>query len=208
MLPNLNDYVKVLLFGALVIFGAGTTRAADDLPRDAAVIVLMRTDPNVPNGACSGTVIAPGRVLSARHCDTGDAIRTPKGDFPVTERIAPTRNVDALIFVAPGVECPCIAPDLVLRLVEGDVVRAVGTPDGLPHDSSGRILAIINASEIFPDEEGVYIMASAQSRPGVSGGGLFIFRDGAWRLVGIVVASARNGQISGSVPVWEVPELF
>lgn len=183
----MKEFLKAVMFSALVV-AAGvfvTTVFAVDAPVAASVRVVG------PDGMCSGTVIAPGEVLTAAHCLPRVSVVERGGKrFPITGA-AELSPYDAAVAKAPGIECPC-AP-VSDTLVVGQEVRAVGFPDGKLSDTIGKIIAVVFL-------EHVEIISDAYTAPGSSGGGLWQLQGGTWVLVGITVHGFSDPGVFGAVP--------
>jgi len=180
---NLDDIFKALVFGAILLIGAGNARA--DAPVDATVKL---GDPTI-GPMCSGTVIAPDTVVTAAHCvDVVTHVRGNDGGLYKIEGGKVGDGVDGAVLWVPGVACPCApvgAPAAV-----GDKVRAIGFPSGVFSDTYGVVLGV----EVLPLEasNGEYpnqreIFNSAEIAPGSSGGGLWRLDGDQWVLVGVTV---------------------
>jgi hypothetical protein len=203
----MHELLKALMFSALVIIGAiaaSEALAADDsILRDSAVLTVGVTEWNEERGAwrtsqCSGTVIAPDRVLTAKHCiDAAAYIRDRDGIWHRTAggRIHDTQ--DAAVLWVPGIRCPCapIASHIVMQNAEA---RAVGFPLGAWHDDTGAIFGI------EPDTG--TLAHAARTWFGASGGGLWQQQDGQWVLIGVhdSIMLTLCGVISFAAPITEI----
>lgn len=202
MMPNLNDYVKALLFGLLLIFAAGSSRA--DVPTDTSVLLAS------PAGfaVCSATVIAPDTILTAAHCVEHVAwARTADGQWHAIYGGKLAENIDGAVLYARGVACPC-AP-VSGMIVRDDPVRATGFPSGEWSDTEGTILDVVEIDEEdFSYSEQIDIINTAWIAPGSSGGGLWQKRGDEWVLIGITVHGFCDffgySCVYGATPVWTV----
>jgi S1-C subfamily serine protease len=49
---------------------------------------------------------------------------------------------------------------------------------------------------------------TAAAQPGNSGGGVFVYRDGEWQLVGILVAGAQSGTLTFAVDLATIKQYL
>jgi hypothetical protein len=178
--------IKAFAFSALAVFAAfALSWAAPSYSQapDLAIQATVRLESK--RGLCSGTVIAPEVVLTAKHCIGADDVVIRGGvKYTIHGRTA-LKGVDAMVVYAAGIACPC-AP-----IADADMkaeARALGWPRGKWGDTKGPLVGLTPASAIFPEEEGSYLMHTVEIAPGSSGGGLWQYRDGRWVLVGVNVA--------------------
>ena len=152
--------------------------------------------PGMGNG--SGVMIAPGRMLTAAHVAAideqypllldGKRVKVLKIDEPLD-----------LALLEVEADCPCVP--LASAMPDRDtLVAVVGFPvyrEGVPQFlTEGRIMG--------KDSTRPRITSAVLAAPGNSGGGLFVFNDDKWELVGIVVELSAIGSMFGVVPVFHV----
>lgn len=165
----------------------------------APTVRLLTTD---GKHVCSAVVIKPEVALTAKHCV--DEPKLAVDGFAVTG-IAPGEG-DVATLTVPGLQCPC-AP-IGKRPAIGSKAHAIGFPG--THGGVRRVTPeafvykVGAASEIFPWLEIVgtfiYTLPSVLS-PGDSGGGLFQWQGGGWRLIGI------NSHVLYSNPFIPLPHV-
>jgi S1-C subfamily serine protease len=183
-MPNFYDYLKLLMFGALVIFAAETARA------DAPVDVTVKLGVPDVGPMCSGTIIAPDTVLSAAHCVAHVThVRGNDGGLYKIEGGKLGDGVDGVVFWVPGVRG--YAPIATRPAAAGDEVRAIGFPAGQFSDTVGVVDRVedvpLEAMETPEYAKQRDIMNSAEIAPGSSGGGLWRKDGDEWVLVGVTV---------------------
>lgn len=160
-------------------------------------IVAVRVDDGKKKGYCSGVMVAPDLLLTAAHCDLSRAPAlkmTVNGQEAVLVRKDESRDI-ALLRVAAG--CPCLAVIATPELDER--VYVVGFPLDL-----GQVMTEGRYEGQAPDSDSNgtgMIIYTAGSTYGNSGGGVFVRRDGEWKLIGIVSRSKSVGSGFVSVPV-------
>lgn len=160
-------------------------------------------------GSGSGIVIAPGVVLTAGHVAVHPGLAIdgqPVGGLPVgnTKAVDQDHDLGLLVYPANIAGCPCAA--LADHEAEVDErVIVVGYPYGIssPIVTEGRSQGVIS----LPDGE-VRLIVTAPVAPGNSGGGVYVFRDGAWQLVGVLVASTPQGAVSIVIPLSEIKKFL
>ena len=210
--PDIQEFLKALVFGALVIIGAlavSQVRATEyDLAVTTAVMMVgppaLMDDGTYGQFSCSGTVIAPETVLTAKHClEAAWRVRTADGVWHTVYGGKIDQVQDAAVIYVRGVACPCAPIGGELKV--GDEVRAVGFPGGQWLDSAGFVLEILRFTNGVAAGE-VLVGHSAFTFFGASGGGLWAVQDGRLVLVGvhsrIVFAGMRI--LSFAVPVTEL----
>lgn len=153
-------------------------------------------------GACSGVLIAPKQMLTAAHClQMGDLF--VKGVKAVVVKFNPVTDV-ALLFVE--VDCPCVpvgdTPALDTNLV------AVGYPLGIGVQYLSK-----GTSQGDVPEYSHYMAMTVPLMFGNSGGGVFQFQNGKWKVVGVASAMAGSAfgpaeNITMAVNVKSIKELL
>jgi hypothetical protein len=165
---------------------------------------------STPNGAearpyvravniCSVVMIAPGFALTADHCvnDPSELRLSPNGTVPVVVARGDD-NLDYALLAYPQAEAPC--PCVRLAASEAQVdepVFIVGYPRML-----GQVVTLGASQGVFDNERMPYgrrLVTTAQVAGGNSGGGVFVYRDGQFQLVGVLVESI--GHLSFAVPL-------
>lgn len=138
-------------------------------------------------GSGSAVVIAPGLVLTAAHvAENSNLLINGKP----TKTLKISKKVD-LALVQAQVDCPCVK--LGESPILGDAVVAVGW-------SLGKI-EYATPGTVQGWGDGM-LWTDTTIAPGNSGGGVFAFQKGEWKLVGITVQVAGMGWgFLGGLPV-------
>lgn len=171
--------VAVLLVVLFLFLPACSTLNAAETPNTPRnQVKLLKGN---EGGSCSGVVIAPELILTAKHCNA-------LGEFTVDGKPAfieaESRTADMMI-VRAHVTCPC-ATIFVGPLEIDEPVMVVGFPldFGVQYVTYGH----------YQGESEYGMALSADAAPGNSGGGVYVFREGQWVLAGILVAGVgRTG---------------
>lgn len=161
----------------------------------------------VGGGAGSGVVIAPGFVLTAQHVAINpDLVLRAKGPKGKVLGLGDNDKVDLglLYFPSRVAQCPCA------KLAEFDAlpdepVYIVGYPLGITQTLTRGTSQGVVQQVVIPGMWGMQtvlgprLVFDATIAPGNSGGGAFVYRDGEFQLVGIVVEMA--GGVGLAIPV-------
>lgn len=130
-------------------------------------------------GACSVVVVAPGFALTAQHCQSVGPIADAVVDGHSVAAVRTYSKKDVMLLSVPGLVCPC-AQIGTAPAAQGEDVASIGYPMALD-----RAVAIgMSQGQTIADKQ-AYTMHTAYSGPGMSGGGLFVQRDGVPQLVAI-----------------------
>ncbi len=130
-------------------------------------------------GTGSAVVIAPGRLLTAAHVVSDVEEGWEISDGSTFYGIEYIDHAADIAVIAAGVDCPCdplVHQDP--RLLEETLT--VGHPDG-------RLKNVVTEGRWQGKDTKYHDLSTGQAMPGVSGGGVFIVRNGIPRLTGIVV---------------------
>lgn len=173
-----------LIVAALLFAGCTSAPQPSDSYSIARATVRLLDIPGVGNG--SGVVIAPGIVLTANHV----AVQIPNGLLIEPGRIAATlrqhdEDVD-LATITAEVACPC-AKLAEYPAGQDEPVIVIGFP--MNESVHVQILTRGAAQGVV----GSQLALTAPVAGGNSGGGVFVWRDGEWQLVGILVATRGQG---------------
>lgn len=182
------------VLGAVAVFGALPAAPAYSYETQmrAEAIPTVRIVTSSAEGGCSAVVVAPGYALSAQHCK---GLPNMKVDGHAVAKIREYSSKDIVLLEVPGLGCPCasIAPT---DAAPGERVAAVGFPYGIgPHMTYGES----QGNVLFEGEQ--YLLHTAGTSPGMSGGGVFGIREGRVVLVAITSRSATGGLAALSVNV-------
>jgi S1-C subfamily serine protease len=146
---------------------------------------------------CSGVVLAPGYVLTADHCvNAVTALRAGGPAGTVIARGDDRLDYAVLVFPQAEAQCPCVR--VAAREAEVDEpVYVIGYPLGIAQIVTFGVSQGVVGHERMPF--GRRLVTTAQVAGGNSGGGVFVFRDGEYQLVGLLVES--HAHISFAVPL-------
>ena len=136
----------------------------------------------------SGVVIAPGHVITNRHViEDGVSFRVVHNDnkWPA-KLIKVDPDHDLAELSVAGLDAPVVTVLDSSKLAVGEVVYAIGAPEGLELTISEGLI-----SGLRDFDKSLVIQTSAAISPGSSGGGLF---DAQGRLVGITTFYLKEGQ--------------
>lgn len=196
--------IRTTALGALALLVSFTLAllgcsAEPDVSEVRAQVRKLTVDGTGGNG--SGVVIAPGFVLTAQHVAVNPGLelraRGPKG---AVLGLGDNDKVDLglLYFPARGAQCPC-AKLAEYEALPDEPIYVVGYPRGIVQAlTRGQAQGVIQRLVVpgawgMPKVLGQRLVFTATIAPGSSGGGVFVFRDGEFQLVGIVVESAGSG---------------
>ena len=162
--------VSLLLFSPLAVIDTNFST-----PRLATHLIYNSS------GNASGVMIAPGRMLTAKHVAVihSDANPLYVRGKPVKRVIATSKEAD-LALLEVDLDCPCVP---VGNLPDDDSdVLVVGFP--VQDQAQMQVLTEGKVSGYNPMQN--VLLTSAPAAPGNSGGGLFQRQYGKWKLVGIL----------------------
>lgn len=147
------------------------------------------------SGFCSAVVIAPGALLSAGHCASGESKWMVNGK-PVTNiRYVSDGGGKDIALMAADVSCPCAKfADFPPNLDEPVAVV------GFPMYRTVKTQIVYRARSMGPDHEDALLL-DILTAPGNSGGGVYVYRDGEWQLAGVLVAGLRNWAVSSATNI-------
>lgn len=149
------------------------------------------------NGNCSGVVVAPGLVLTAKHC-ADLAFPTVDGKVATIVREAPAAD---LLLLQVDVACPCAVMDT--NAIVGERAIVVGYPFGDVLHYTQVTTEGIAWGVVQPGGNvggiGEALVLTVPVGPGNSGGGVFVLHDGVWVFVGILVAGAESTSLAVSL---------
>ena len=181
-----------VLAAAMLMTVAVPTQAGDN-PARGYVRALNET-------SCSGVVIQPGVVLTASHCVRPDVPLTLTPGGPTAHVVAngdDRLDYAILRFPESAAMCPC-APIAAREAEREEAVYVVGFPSGM----AVQILTTGTSQGVQENPRLPYgrrLVTTAPVAGGNSGGGVFVLRDGEYRLVGVLVEAL--GTMSFAVPL-------
>lgn len=198
MLKTLTAITLSVIVSVTSVFGFGIwhTSAKEDFSalRRSSVYISVGT-----SGSCSGAVVAKNRVLTAAHCFPpfpGDKLIINGLTAKVLKRDV---NVDLMLL---EVETPDSGVPVANKTPAYDTrAYTVGFPLGDQVGqrvvTDGRIMSKYPMSK--PYDLTSYMLVTAPIIYGNSGGGVYAFVEGGWRLVG-VVSGMQGTAIMGMYP--------
>lgn len=164
------------------------------LPAEASIVKVTNVF-----GSCSGVVVSPAIVLTAAHCD-GPEMKVNGKDAVVIKK-DPTRDIMVLGSVGtnrPWAKWATGMPDYETK------VFMIGYPVGLTMVvKEGKFIDFAFGEDVPTNMTGDMVI-NGQVEGGFSGGGVFIYEDGEFKLVGIINAGTRTMVlVSGMDQVYE-----
>jgi len=206
-----------LLDDDLELLDAYSRAVVSTLERTRAGVVSLRVQARRGQGAGSGFLITPdGFVLTNSHVvDAGDAITVTldDGSEHAATRVGADVDTDlALLRIGSGAALPHLTLGESKQLRVGQVVIAIGNPQGLSHTVTTGVVSALGRSLRARSGrliEGV-IQTDASLNPGNSGGPLL---DTRAQVVGVNTAIVAGAQsLCFAVPAdtarWVVSELL
>lgn len=144
--------------------------------------------------SCSSVTIAEGKVLTAGHCASPMATNIKVAGEPASVLKYDEEHDFALLSV-PNAHCPCV--EAGGEVVVGDPVVTVGYPYGndvgfVQVLSKGTILG--QMFDTIHKEIKSYYLIDVPVEGGNSGGGMFIYKDGQWKVFSVI--SRKAGYIA------------
>lgn len=182
-----------------------------DFPRDQVRIVMAAS------GNGSGVVVRPGLVLTAKHvAKVKDLVLVKGGAKGEGVIVSEQEKVDLALIRYPLSESGCPCAKLAEYEAEVDeVVYVIGYPMGITSVvTTGRAQGVMNVALTdemgFAHQLGKRLVLTAGVQPGNSGGGVFVYREGQYQLVGILVEmlGRPGGPISLAVPLEDIRDFL
>lgn len=153
------------------------------------------------NGSCSAVMVAPKHFLTAAHCD---AIVDPTIEGKKA-RVIKKHPTEDLMMMWADVEGPWIHVGKAPRI--GSNIVSVGWPVGVAElVVPGKMLGVLKIKSGWPLELTGNMILSTQAEGGFSGGGVFQFQDGSWKLIGILTNASATTALAE--PVSTIIELL
>ena len=191
-----------------ILFVCSTNTQADEAERvfnavrDSVVTLTVYDERKEVDGAGSGVVVAPGRVVTNCHVvQEAVAIRVRAGDkeWDATIAVMDTPR-DLCQLDVPGLMAPFAKIRRYQDIQIGEPIYAVGNPLGF-----GLAVSAGLVSSIGLHKGETRLFSSAPISPGSSGGGLF---DGQGRLIGITTGFYPGAQnLNLAVPADWINEI-
>lgn len=165
------------------------------------------------DGDASGIVIVPGIVLTAQHVAVHAGLRFDGGKAPgevIAMGNGTPLDIALLRYPLSEARCPCARLADSPALLD-EKVWIVGYPLGIAQivttgTAQGTKIVIVRAGR-RADTLGSRLITTASVAPGSSGGGVFVYRDGAFQLVGLIVEGAGDrpfSNISFAIPLEDI----
>lgn len=179
-----------ILVGLCLFLTSCASRQADPVAGARAQVLKL----SLGSGSGSGVVIRPGLVLTAAHVAEHDGLTTHEKGAPGVRLAAgnPKLDLGLLYYPTKDASCPCVK--LADHEAEvSETVYVVGYPLGVKRvvtvGHSEGVMEDVKLHSMFGDVESIgrRLVLTAGALPGNSGGGVFVYRNGEYQLVGIVV---------------------
>jgi S1-C subfamily serine protease len=187
---------RALLFSVLV--AVSLTAGANPNPiKDAAAATLPIENLRGDDRYCSSVVVAPGVALTASHCDIGEPASVEQNgkNLPIKSWSHDILGRDLAMVEVPGLQCPCVPLGNAAEDLRPDTpVVVIGFPWGGEQTTSHGVVGTYQLVCYGPDECLMQWSTSAWSRPGSSGGPVFVIVDSKAWLLGILVGGAPTGE--------------
>ncbi len=166
----------LLFLASTVVSGANFTSA-----RGVVAQVLVQTPISASTG--SAVLIAEDTWLSSAHLFTiRGSIEIHTRDGKQEGRLIKIDSKNDLALVQAKASCPCATMAAASAVIDEEIL-AVGFPHGT---IVGTQFATTGHSQGV--DKGGQLIFSANVAPGMSGGGIFVFRNNRWELVAITKA--------------------
>lgn len=192
-----------LIFAALLLTPA--TGYAD--PVTSQVRVSVRKIEN-DRGFGSGVVLSPGIVLTAQHVAIEKGLHIDNGKTPAEVIVisdGKTLDIALLRYPAAEARCPCARLADSPALLD-EKVYVVGYPWGIAQvvtiGTAQGTQDIVIQSRDSNQNLGKRLVLVASVGPGNSGGGVFVYREGAFQLVGILVEG--HAYLAFAIPLEDI----
>lgn len=186
------------LLAVLAVLLAGCVSSGEDDIGD-----LRQTTVKIEIGTtstCSGVVVAPEHVLTAAHC-VPENLSALKVHGMEVEQSVKNAERDIALLVVPGLGCPC-APVAAVRPAVDTKLIVVGFPMNFAqYLTEGRLMGDITDPQANPNIRKHFMATSVPIAFGNSGGPVFAWVDGKYKVVGIISA-VRGAEFLG--PVWHL----
>lgn len=181
---------------------AGETETVFNSVRDSVVTLTVYDERKQIDGAGSGVVLGPGRVITNCHVvREAVAIQVRAGDKEWSATVALTDSArDLCQLDVPGLTAPAAKIRSYREVQIGEPIYAVGNPLGFGLAVSAGLI-----SSIAQHKGELRLFSSAPISPGSSGGGLF---DSKGRLIGVTTGFYPGAQnLNLAVPADWIAEL-
>jgi S1-C subfamily serine protease len=208
---HLRGLVRITLCAVLALqtYSVSNAQTARQLAQDTfpSVVLLVMQDANgQPFSLGSGFFIADGVIVTNLHVVRGSSSGQVKmvgqtRTYPIRGVVGIDANADIVLLEVRGANAPSLELSQGTDLAVGDVVYAVGNPEGLEGTFSQGIVSGFRGTG--PDK---LLQITAPISPGSSGGPIVNSRG---EVVGVAVATFKEGQnLNFAVPASFVVPLL
>ncbi len=187
---------KISAFGllSLLMQFSLSAQSARQLAQNAfpSVVLLVMQDANgQPVSLGSGFFVADGVIVTNLHVVRGASsgqvkLVTQTRTYPITGVVGVNANADIVLLEVRGTNAPALELNQGTDLAVGDVVYAVGNPEGLEGTFSQGIVSGFRGNGAKK-----LLQITAPISPGSSGGPII---NGRGEVVGVAVATFKEGQ--------------
>lgn len=208
LLRSLGRITLLVLLAPLacVVSNAQTARQLAQNSFPSVVLLVMQDENGQPVSLGSGFFVGNGVIVTNLHVVRGASSGKVKlvgqtSTYAISGVIGVNANADIVLLEVPGAKAPALELSQGTDLAVGDVVYAVGNPEGLEGTFSQGIVSGFRGSG--PER---LLQITAPISPGSSGGPII---NSQGEVVGVAVATFKEGQnLNFAVPASYVISLL